>query len=444
MRTIVKTPRIALLLCLGIVGLSVGTIAPTSALAHDSWLIADKSTANDGDVVWLSFVTGEVFPLGETATPAARVGQFVDRVDDKTTDITGYKPRDKGLSIRRPLAGPGLHVIGCALSPHLIEMKPDDFEKYLRAERAEGALAAFQRRQRHESSKAEPIVEEYTKFTKTIIEVSPADDDDGYALPLGHRLEIVPLSNPCRWKAGQTVRIKVLLDGYPWPDVNVSIGHEDRKAHDYVAQTRTDAKGTASITLSRPGHAFIKAQVIRQTDGLGKVKWESFWASLTFRVTGKIEVNRSLQTIRAFHGRIDPGAVAGYRIGRRALAELGLAAGAEELVAVQRAARLPQLTAMLDGIQAATGATMGRLNLRLEESDAKHVETVFANRATGRSVAFHLLPECLEIVRAPGGTEVEERALKLATMTDDELFEISPGREELRMANSGGGMTNDK
>ena len=120
----------------------IWALACSPAFSHDTWLIADKSTANDGDVVWLSFVTGEVFPFGEKATDAARVAHFVDRLDDKSVDIIGYRPEDKGLSVRRPIAGAGLHVIGCALSQHLIEMKPGDFEKYLRSERAEAALAA--------------------------------------------------------------------------------------------------------------------------------------------------------------------------------------------------------------------------------------------------------------------------------------------------------------
>jgi uncharacterized GH25 family protein len=273
-----------------------------AALAHDSWLLADRNTANDGEAVWLSFVTGEVFPMGEKATDPSRVAQFVDRVDDQSVDVTGYKPEDKALSVRRPITGAGLHVVGCALSPHLIEMKPGDFEKYLRSERAEAALAAFQRASRAGALKDTSIVEEYTKFAKTIIEVSPTDaDDEGHAAPLGHRLEIIPQSNPCRWMAGQTVQVKVLLDGLPWKDVSVFVGHEDRKAHDYAAESRTDARGMVSVSLTRPGHWFIKAHVIRPSTGRGKVKWESFWASFTFRVGGEANTNRGLQSIRALH-----------------------------------------------------------------------------------------------------------------------------------------------
>ena len=408
-----------------------------AARAHDTWLIADRNTANDGDVVWLSFVTGEVFPFGEKATDPARVAKFVDRVDDNSVAVTGYKPEDKGLSVRRPIVGAGLHVIGCALSPHLIEMKPEDFEKYLRSERAEAALTAFGRTNRAEAFSDKPVVEEYTKFAKTIIEVGPADeDDDGHALPLGHRLEIVPQTNPCRWKAGQAVQVKVLLDGYPWKDVNVFVGHEDRKAHDYAAETRTDNKGLATVSLTRPGHWFIKAHVIRPTDGLGKVKWESFWANLTFRVGGKVEVNRGLQSIRAVHGRIDPGAVAGYRIGLRALSELGLTAGAEELLAVHRAGPEPKFAAMLDGLQAATGATAGRRNLRLEETEGD-VETIMTHRMTGQSLVFRLSTDCRRMIAAAEESLSEERAMELATLPDIAIFEIDVRRDSV-LANYGG------
>lgn len=431
------TTRRTGILLIQVVGALAPLYSPSLTSAHDSWLIADRSTANDGDVVWLSFVTGDVFPFGEKATEPSRVAQFIDRIGDRTQAVVGYKPQDKGLSIRRPIVGPGLHVLGCALSAHPIEMTPEKFEQYLRSERADSALAAFEQFQRRGATKADTIVEEYTKFAKTMIEVSPADDEeDGFLTPIGHRLEIVPLSNPCRWKAGQTVKVKVLFDGYPWPDVNIFAGHEDRKANDYSSQTRTDAKGVASISLTKPAHWFLQAHVIRPTDGLGKVKWESFWASLSFRVIGKSTVNRNLQSIRAIHGGLDPGAVAGYRIGKRALSELGLARGARELLAIHRAAMQPQLAAMVDGIQAATGATIGRLNLRLEKPGAKGVETIFSNQSTGRSIVIRLSSASFGLMTSTAGEETEARALKLATMTDGELFDVRPGRSELRMANS--------
>ena len=34
----------------------------SAATAHDSWLVADRHTVNDGDHVWLAVITGPTFP----------------------------------------------------------------------------------------------------------------------------------------------------------------------------------------------------------------------------------------------------------------------------------------------------------------------------------------------------------------------------------------------
>lgn len=412
------------------------------ATAHDSWLIADKSVAAEGESVWLSFVTGEVFPYGERATDPRRVASFQVAYRGRSEQITGFAPKDAGLSVRRAIHGAGTHVIGCALKPHLIEMKPEDFARYLRSERAEAAPARVAER---DADGRKPIVEEYTKFAKTIVEVRPREEkDDGWTKPLGHRLEIIPMSNPCHWKIGQTIEIRVLLDGHPWPDVPVSVGHEgadpaagdteasngqpsDEHTHTYAFTTRTDAKGVASIRLERAGHGFIKAHFIRPTDGLGRAAWESFWASLTYRVIGKSDVTGELRTLRSACGRLSPGSVVGYRMGIAALRHLGLTAGDDALLVRHLCPMETAYTSMIDGIQIATGASLGRLSLWLDRvENPAQMRTVFINQQTGQTIRFDYRGEWLtQLSNTKDAFEVEALAHEAATLPDDLLFAIT-------------------
>lgn len=392
--------------------------------AHDSWLISDKSVANSDDEVWLSFVTGEEFPFGDKATAPSRVASFVDKHGKETTDIPGYLPQDKGLSVRRKISGTGLHVIGVALRPNTIELAPEKFEAYLHDERADAAIERFAQR----ADKKAAIFEEYTKFAKTIISVEPADENDkSFKAPAGHRLEIIPLTNPCRWKMGQTVKVEVLLDGFRWKDVPVSLGHEGTGPHQYAAQTRTNDKGVASFTLGKPGHAFIKAHFIRPRSGLGKVSWESYWASLTFRVQGDSKVNEELRSIRNVHGDLTPGAVLGFRAGRSALEQLGLSRGEDGLHVLHQCPTSPDLTSMADGVQAATGATLGRLSLELAPvPNARQTSTIFTNQHTGRTLTVRFPADIVEEIEAADDAfAVEALALRLATMPDELLFVVS-------------------
>ncbi len=96
-------------------------IGPAAAGAGDTWLIADNSVINEGDALWLSVVSGEVFPYAEVPTGPERLATFSDLCGGEVREVSGYALRDGGLSIREPIIGNGIHVIGCALKPKLIE-----------------------------------------------------------------------------------------------------------------------------------------------------------------------------------------------------------------------------------------------------------------------------------------------------------------------------------
>ncbi|MBK8269068.1 MAG: DUF4198 domain-containing protein [Planctomycetes bacterium] len=138
---------------------------------------------------------------------------------------------------------------------------------------------------------------------------------------MGHRLEIVPLSNPMSWQSGANPGVRVMLDGHPWPGISVSAGRENSGAHAYSFSDRTNANGEIAIPLDVPGHWFIKAHFIRKAGPLDEHQWESFWATLTFQVTGNVQaasqdtiqavssasITDDVRLIVAVHGELSPG-----------------------------------------------------------------------------------------------------------------------------------------
>jgi uncharacterized GH25 family protein len=294
-------------------------LMPATVCGEDSWLIVDNHAVNDGEPLWLSFVTGQIFPVGDAPNDPANVVEFVDRWEGDVRQVTGYARQDRGLSVRKPISGNGIHVLGCTLARDVVSMSPEEFDGYLLRERAEQALAL----RAEQPARGTTVSEVYTKFAKTIVEVYPAKSDDGsYRVPLGQRLEIIPLSNPCRWQDGVTVEVLVLLDGYPWPNVAVSAGHEGAEYGAYAVTMKTDSAGIARIPLTRPGHWFVRAHLIRPTDGIGRPQWESFWASLTFRVAGPVDVDEILRMVRAIQRVVQPWVLAGYQVAQRAMGEI--------------------------------------------------------------------------------------------------------------------------
>ena len=271
-------------------------VVPSAAFGHDSWLVADSSSAAPGERVRVAFVTAEVFPVSEQATDPDRVVDWAVVHEGVRRSVIGYRVEGADLAAKVRLPEVGMHVIGLALQQRFIEIEAEGFNAYLKDERADAALAA----RAAAGTDDEPGRELYTKFGKTFVEVGGASNDTSYRDPVGHTLEIVPLSNPCRWNAGDEVLVQVLYNGEPAPGLRVSSGHEGLPKHTYVEHVTTDDQGVARIKLTRPGLWFLRTHTIhrlRQAAAAGSsqqapkdptasppAQWRSFWASITFRV----------------------------------------------------------------------------------------------------------------------------------------------------------------
>lgn len=77
-------------------------------------------------------------------------------------------------------------------------------------------------------------------------------------------------------------------------------------------------------------------------------------------------------------------------MGERAPAELGLPQGSFAVEVVHHTLREVQWSCIADGVQAATGVIVGKLNLRLAEAAKDQEKTVVTNRNTGQRVVFRL------------------------------------------------------
>ncbi|MFS4446955.1 DUF4198 domain-containing protein [Maribacter sp. 2307UL18-2] len=104
----------------------------------------------------------------------------------------------------------GTWVAGISTAPRAIEMDADAFNTYLEHE---GILDMID--WRHENNKMDSsAVEKYSKHVKTIFQVGDKKSDD-WQKALGYPIEFVPLDNPYELNTGDTLRIKLLLNGAP-------------------------------------------------------------------------------------------------------------------------------------------------------------------------------------------------------------------------------------
>lgn len=134
----------------------------------------------------------------------------------------------------------------------------------------------------------------------------------------------------------------------------------------------------------------------------------------------------ALIRVAAIHGGAGPFAVAGYRMGARALVELGRARGDFDLEVVHETPRKVQWSCIADGLQAATGTSAGKLNLHVIELDEDRTTSVVRDRKSGRGIRFRLTPSFLERWKDLPRERLPEAGRMVMNLEDEEIFVAEP------------------
>jgi len=136
----------------------------------------------------------------------------------------------------------------------------------------------------------------YSRAAKSLIQQGEGDAT-GFDKATGMILEIIPLANPYKLNPGDKLKVKVLYQSQPIK--NILVEAFIKAQPEQRERIRTDVNGEVEITLTNEGEWLIKAvHMIRlpekimhnefDEEDLGDkehtVDWESFWASLTFKL----------------------------------------------------------------------------------------------------------------------------------------------------------------
>ncbi|RYZ41654.1 MAG: hypothetical protein EOO71_11070 [Myxococcaceae bacterium] len=132
----------------------------------------------------------------------------------------------------------------------------------------------------------------------------------------------------------------------------------------------------------------------------------------------------ALERVALVHGGAGPWAVAGYRMGDFALQQLGLSRGSFKLEVVHHSPALVQYTCVADGAAAATGASLGKLNLSLVTTPTPEaVATTFRNRATGQSLTLRPSASFVQRFKDVPREKLGEAGREVLTLPDADVFE---------------------
>jgi formylmethanofuran dehydrogenase subunit E len=122
------------------------------------------------------------------------------------------------------------------------------------------------------------------------------------------------------------------------------------------------------------------------------------------------------------HGMAGPFAVAGYRMGAAALVKLKLPRGSMDLDVTHYSPPEVQWSCVIDGLQASTGASLGKMNLR--RVDSKETYSVVKNKKTGQSLRFDLKESLVRANLNLPYDKLHTSGESVAKLTDEEIFDV--------------------
>ena len=259
-----------------LIGVAVASLTAAPLSAHDFWLAASNWTPAAGAPVTITGGLGEHFPTRTDFKP--RPGWFDHwRVIGESGDVpvtNEFQRLDLTMATEVTFSSPGAYLGVMRVTPLITEMKGPEFTDYLREEGLDAIIAS----RRATGDTDQPAKEVFTRYAKVAIR-----NGSGRAAhltrPVGLRAEFVPMADPTSVRAGESLTVRLLVEGQPVAGAVVTALSEGISVKD-----RTDADGLATLEIERDGAWLVKTVHMVRWPANTPVEadWESYWVTLSF------------------------------------------------------------------------------------------------------------------------------------------------------------------
>lgn len=269
-----------------IAGIVAGAVvlAAGQVSAHEMFLKADSYFFKPNTTETITLVNG-TFDKSENSISRDRMQDVSIVAAGKTQHPpeTSWSDANNSSYLKFATGAAGTYVVGVSTKPKVLEMKAEDFRKYLMHEGVPDTLASFDK-----GPSMEKVRERYSKHIRAIVQVGDKQSQD-YSKSLGYPVEIILKNNPYQLKVNDEVSFQVLYKGKPVANQYVTASHTGFHGHDASGghlnayQLRTDKTGTAKFKITKPSVwyvALINMQKVSDADA----DYESNWATATFQV----------------------------------------------------------------------------------------------------------------------------------------------------------------
>ena len=245
--------------------------------AHDFWLDPSTFHAQPGESVSLTLRVGENLQGDTLPYINDWFSDYSVLSDSGARSIEGIMGDDPAG--RFIAEASGIHLVGYRSTNSFVELESQKFHDYLAKEGLESVIEIRDQRGDGDSKG----LEYYSRCAKTLVSVGDKWSGNIFNKALGYTLELIPERNPYGMSPGESLPIQLLYLSEPIKDVLVVAFTQDEPEKKVSA--RTDESGRVDLKLDLSGVWLVKAVHIIETPADEKnADWESFWASLTFRL----------------------------------------------------------------------------------------------------------------------------------------------------------------
>jgi hypothetical protein len=186
------------------------------------------------------------------------------------------------LKIKTGKEGTGL--LGVSTLPKVGDFTAKSFADNMKHE---GLLHILEARKKS-GEDTKPAKKKYAKYVKTIFQVGTIQTED-FKTILNHPIELIPINNPYTLKPGDSLSMKLLIEGNPASGEMVYAGYaghqgksKDGLPHD-AFQLKTNTKGIVKIKISKAGHWYFRSVHVTKSKEQD-ADYISNTASITFEI----------------------------------------------------------------------------------------------------------------------------------------------------------------
>jgi hypothetical protein len=267
---------------LRITGLFLGIASLTPLFPHDLYIMLETFRVKPGQIVAVKLHNGDAFPDSEGPPATARLEDTRMLWKGGGVELKGFREEHKALVTSVPIGdgSTGSLILTATLSANSRSYDAKKFQSYLEDEGL--VMVSKYRRQHGEEDKS--VTELYSKYAKAlIVNGSPSNF---CTLPVGLKIEIVPAVDPATLKPGAALPVQVLFDGKPAAGLTIETTWSTGAPAKPSVVGHTGRNGRLSIPLEN-GKCRITTGNSRLYRDQSVANWETFFATLTFEVSGK-------------------------------------------------------------------------------------------------------------------------------------------------------------